>query len=64
MPEKSASNVPNAPRSSLPIPGGGHERINVSQTLRELDMKDRDEQISSLEKVHQELSTRLNRAQA
>lgn len=45
-------------------PGGPHERVNVSATLARLDARSRSEQISDLEKIHQELTTRLNRAQA
>ncbi len=49
---------------TTPKPGGSHERINVAQTLDSLATKDRNEQISDLEKIHQELTTRLNRSQA
>lgn len=51
-------------KSAGPKPGGQSGRINVSQTLEDLASKDRTQQIADLEKVHQELTTRLNRAQA
>ncbi|MCI7306052.1 MULTISPECIES: hypothetical protein [Trueperella] len=39
-------------------------RINVAQTLEALSARDREEQIADLEKIHEELTIRLNRAQA
>ncbi|MEW6885969.1 hypothetical protein [Trueperella pyogenes] len=42
----------------------GQQRINVAATLATLEGKARDEQIDDLEKIHQELTIRLNRAQA
>ncbi|VEI12330.1 Uncharacterised protein [Trueperella bialowiezensis] len=49
---------------ATPKPGGSHERINVTQVLGELGQHERGEQIANLEKVHQELTIRLGRAQA
>lgn len=48
----------------MTTPKPGQARINVSQALETLGQKPRDEQIAQLEKIHQELTTRLNRAQA
>lgn len=48
--------------SEVPTPGEEHARIDVTQTLAEITAKQRADQIAVLEKVHQELSTRLNRA--